>query len=48
MQARRERDYHREALSTYRRQISEEEQRIEKNLENQSNLARKYSDMVSR
>ncbi|VDD90028.1 unnamed protein product, partial [Enterobius vermicularis] len=45
VQARRERDYNREALCTYERKINEEKQRMEKEEKRQSDLSQKCVEM---
>uniref|UniRef100_A0A915B9I7 Uncharacterized protein n=1 Tax=Parascaris univalens TaxID=6257 RepID=A0A915B9I7_PARUN len=46
VQARRERDYNREALCTFERKVAEEQQRMEKETKRQSDLSQKCADMT--
>uniref|UniRef100_A0A0M3I3V0 DUF4515 domain-containing protein n=1 Tax=Ascaris lumbricoides TaxID=6252 RepID=A0A0M3I3V0_ASCLU len=46
VQARRERDYNREALCTFERKVAEEQQRMEKETKRQSDLSQKCADML--
>uniref|UniRef100_A0A183D7Y1 Growth arrest-specific protein 8 n=1 Tax=Gongylonema pulchrum TaxID=637853 RepID=A0A183D7Y1_9BILA len=46
VQARRERDYHREALYTFERKMSEEQQNDENDVKRQKELKQKCADMV--
>ncbi|KAL3989857.1 hypothetical protein ACH3XW_29310 [Acanthocheilonema viteae] len=46
VQARRERDYHREALHTFESKVSEEQRRGEKDIRQNKELERRSSDMI--
>lgn len=46
VQARRDRDYHREALHTFERKVSEEKHRGESDIKRHKELERRSTDMV--